>query len=215
MACDARKTDTRLAVVRVAAGPAAPRTLESTLRLPDAVDEIQFYPEIAGNARGDVIAVWEQFDGEHYRIWANSRAAGQGWGKAIPIEKNPSGHAYNPQVALNAHGSAIAVWVQADDAAGTRTVWSSRLETATGWKKATPVDRLAAAAAYSPHVAIDDQGHAMAAWQHGDGGQRTLRINRSRVASGWGLASPVEAARDTPPAPLVRTGQPQRKPGQR
>ena len=104
----------------------APRTLESTLRLGHEIDEMQFYPEIATNARGDAVAVWEQFDGERYQIWGNSRLAGREWGLASLLEMNRSGHAYNPQLALNLYGSAMAVWIQADSAANTRTVWSSR-----------------------------------------------------------------------------------------
>ena len=141
------------------------------------------------NARGDAVAVWEQFDGELYQIWGNSRLAGQQWGRATLLEANQSGHAYNPQLALNSYGSAMAVWIQADSAAGTRTVWASRFEAATGWGDAMRADGGdAVGAAYTPQVTIDERGHVTAAWQHagGDrGNRRTSRINRYRPGLGW------------------------------
>ena len=65
------------AQLTVAALP-TPKTLESTLQLSSDVDEIPCYPQIAESAHGDIVAVWEQFDGAHYSIWGNSRRAHQG-----------------------------------------------------------------------------------------------------------------------------------------
>ena len=50
------------AQLTVAALP-TPKTLESTLQLSSDVDEIPCYPQIAESAHGDIVAVWEQFDG--------------------------------------------------------------------------------------------------------------------------------------------------------
>ena len=65
--------------------PPAPETLESTLRLGPDVEEIPFYPQIAESPHGDIVAVWEQFDGAHYSIWGNSRRAHQDWGRAFTL----------------------------------------------------------------------------------------------------------------------------------
>ena len=198
-ACDLRVANPHAASAHTPSKAPAPRSLESTLRLVDEIDEMQFYPEIAMNARGDAVAVWEQFDGELYQIWGNSRLAGQQWGRATLLEANQSGHAYNPQLALNSYGSAMAVWIQADSAAGTRTVWASRFEAATGWGDAMRADGGdAVGAAYTPQVTIDERGHVTAAWQHAGGRGRTVRINRYRPDSGWGLASQLEADRRRP-----------------
>ena len=188
-ACDLRVANPHAASAHAPVKAPAPRTLESTRRLVDEIDEMQFCPEIATNVRGDAVAVWEQFDGELYQIWGNSRLAGLQWGRATLLEANQSGHAYNPQLALNSYDSAMAVWIQADSAAGTRTVWASRFEAATGWGDAMRADGGdAVGAAYTPQVTIDDRGHVTAAWQHAGGDQgtrRTSRINRYRPGLGW------------------------------
>lgn len=203
-ACDVRGADPHSASTHTPLQTPAPRTLESTLRLGHEIDEMQFYPEIATNARGDAVAVWEQFDGERYQIWGNSRLAGREWGLASLLEMNRSGHAYNPQLALNLYGSAMAVWIQADSAANTRTVCSSRFEAATGWGDAMRVDDGdAAGSAYAPHVAIDERGHVSAAWQHAQGSRRTVRVNRHRPDSGWGKASQKRRSRVAPGAAKV------------
>ena len=80
-----RTSQSMAAAQPIVAPPAAPETLESTLRLGPDVEEIPFYPQIAESAHGDIVAVWEQFDGAHYSIWGNSRRAHQGWGRAFTL----------------------------------------------------------------------------------------------------------------------------------
>lgn len=185
------KTSGAAMPVRVLEPLAAVRSLESTLQFSRDMDEISFYPEIASNERGDTVAVWEQFDGERYRIWGNSRPAGQAWRPAALLDTSQAGHAYGPQLALNAYGSATAVWVQADPGAGTRTVWSNRFEAATGWGQAIPAEAVPEGPASSPRVTIDERGHVTATWQQSAGSQRLTRTNRYRPGSGWGRATPA------------------------
>jgi hypothetical protein len=181
------------------APPPVPKTLESTLRLDPGVEEIPFYPQIAESRHGDTVAVWEQFDGEHYNIWGNSRRAHQDWGRARLIQANDSGHSYNPRVAINANGQAAAVWVQMNSAASSYAVWSSRLEPGADWARAVRVESGSAGKAernagpsYAPDVAIDDAGNAVAAWQQSDGRHVNVRANRFAVGAGWGDASQLE-----------------------
>ena len=188
------KTPRASAAIAAKPEPAvAAHTLEATLQMPNGIDEMPFYPEIARNVRGDVVAVWEQFDGEQYSIWGNSRPVGRDWGRATLLEAHQSGHAYGPRLALNAYGSAMAVWVQANHTTGTRTVRSSHLEIETGWSAVSPVDRSSEGLASSPQVAIDDRGHVTASWQQGEGSQRASRANRYRPGSGWGKAAMTSA----------------------
>lgn len=194
IACGVQIPGTKAAPVARPEPATAPRSLESTLQFPVGIDEMPFYPEIARNARGDSVAVWEQFDGVQYSIWGNSRPAGQDWGRATVLELHQSGHAYGPKLALNAYGSAMAVWVQSDNAASTRTVWSNHLNVATGWGQAMPVDGSPGGLASSPQVAIDERGHVTAAWQQADGSQRVGRANGYRPGLGWGSAIQVEVA---------------------
>ena len=186
----------------VAALP-APKTLESTLQLDPGVEEIPFYPQITESIHGDTVAVWEQFDGEHYSIWGNSRRAHQEWGRAHLMQTSDSAHSYNPQVAINASGQAMAVWVQMDSAQGTYGIWSSRLEPSAGWGAAVQVERDNTAPTYAPGIAINDRGHAVAAWQQSDGRRVHVRASRFTPGFGWGRASRLKRGEGDLGAPQV------------
>ena len=204
------RTSQSLAVAQpTVAPPPAPKTLESTLRLGPDVEEIPFYPEIAESAHGDIVAVWEQFDGARYSIWGNSRRAHQDWGRAQLIQTSDTGHSYNPRVAINAQGQAVAVWVQMSSALAACSIWSSRLEPGVGWGAAVQVERVKQVAgenagpAYAPGIAIDDRGHAVAAWQQSDGRRVNVRASRFTPGVGWGQASRLEQGKGDLGAPQV------------
>ena len=81
------------------------------------------YPQIAIDANGNALAVWHQYDGARYSIRANRYTPGIGWGAAGTIDDG-SGDAYNPQIALDANGNALAVWQQFDGASV--NIWANR-----------------------------------------------------------------------------------------
>ena len=200
----AQRTDPRPSAAQpMVAPPPAPKTLESTLQLDPGVEEMPFYPQIADSTHGDSVAVWEQFDGEHYNIWGNIRRAHQGWGRASLIQPSATGHAYNPRVAINANGQAAAVWVQMDSATGRYAIWSSRLEPGAGWGAGVQVETGDTGPTYAPHVAIDDRGNAVAAWQQSDSWRVNIRANRYVPGVGWGQASRLENGEGDLGAPQV------------
>jgi len=83
-------------------------------------------PQIAFDASGNALAVWEQWDGTRTNIWANRNTNGSGWGTAALIETDNAGGAHAPQIAFDASGNALAVWYQSD---GTRdNIWSNRYQ---------------------------------------------------------------------------------------
>jgi hypothetical protein len=63
---------------------------------------------------GSAIVVWSQSDGTHTSIWAN-RFNGTAWDGAITIEDNNANDANTPQIAMNAAGTAAAIWSQSVD----------------------------------------------------------------------------------------------------
>ena len=76
------------------------------------------YPQISVNGNGDAFAVWYQSDGTRYNAWSNHRLSSDSvWGTAELIENDNTGSAYDPQIAVDASGNALAVWRQND---GTR-----------------------------------------------------------------------------------------------
>ncbi len=83
-------------------------------------------PQHAVDTSGNAIVVWEHYDGTFNYIWANRYTADTGWGTAGPIESNNGGGAYEPQVAIDGNGNAIAVWSRWDTTH--QKIWASRYE---------------------------------------------------------------------------------------
>ncbi|WP_286220884.1 Ig-like domain-containing protein [Marinobacter apostichopi] len=131
-------------------------------------------PQIALDADGGAIAVWQQFDGARNNIWAN-RFDGGAWGAAEQIETDNAGSAVAPQIALDAKGRALAVWHQSD---GSRNhIWANRFDGNT-WREAELIETDEINRARSPQVAFDADGRAIAVWQQSDGARDNIWANR-------------------------------------
>jgi hypothetical protein len=148
-------------------------------------------PQIAFDAGGNALAVWEQYDGTRISIWANRYVAGAAWGTAELIETNNAGDAVTPKIALDASGNAIAVWQQSD---GIRAnVWANRYVVGAGWGKAELIETEAAWHANEPQVAVSANGNAMAVWrQGGNDGLWGIWANRYTPGAGWSAPEPIE-----------------------
>jgi hypothetical protein len=151
---------------------------------------IAYYPQIAIDAAGNALAVWQQSDGTRYNIWANRYTAGSGWGKAAMIETDNAGDAWSPQIAFDAEGNALAVWYQSD---GTRlNIWANRYTAGTGWGAAALIETDNAGDAWSPQIACDAAGNALAVWEQSDGTRYNIWANRYTAGAGWGTAELIE-----------------------
>lgn len=152
-------------------------------------------PQIAIDASGNALAVWEQTDGTRFNVWANRyTAATNSWGTAALIETDNAGGVANPQIAMDISGNAIAVWEQSD---GTRSnVWANRFTAATSsWGTAVLIENNSAGNAGAPQIAIDASGNAIAIFSQADGAQFNVYVNRYTAASNtWGTPSPENAA---------------------
>ena len=120
-------------------------------------------PQVAIDPAGNGLAVWTQFDGTRDNIWANRYSASTGlWGVAGPIE-NLVGDTGAPQIAIDADGNGLAVWIQSD---GTRNnIWANRYSANTGlWGVAARIENLVGDAG-APQIAIDTTGNALVVWR--------------------------------------------------
>jgi hypothetical protein len=72
------------------------------------------FPQVAVDAQGNAVAVWNQYDGANRLIVQGAvRPAGGVW--QAPIDVSAAGqNAYLPQVAVDAQGNAAAVWTRLD-----------------------------------------------------------------------------------------------------
>jgi len=144
-------------------------------------------PQIAANASGNAVAVWTQREGTITRIWSNVYTPGSGWGTAVPIVADITNSASAPQVAIDAQGNALAVWVE-KFATGRTYLESNRYTPAGGWTAtaAGSIETDNVGDANDPQIALDGSGNAMVVWT------RVGKVWSSRRPAGSGWEREVE-----------------------
>jgi hypothetical protein len=157
--------------------------------------------QIAINASGNAMAVWQQFDGTRNNIRASrfltGTDLGAGWSAAQPLETT-DGEALYPHVVLAASGHASAVWLQLVDA--DYYMLASRFDPIVGWgspSAISPPDALGL-----PKLALDAVGNAIAIWFQSsiDGAQ--VWTNRFS-ADQWGTAAPLDTTNNSNYEPQI------------
>ncbi len=136
------------------------------------------YPHVASDSSGNAMAVWMQWDGARYNVWANRYDAGtNSWGTAELIESDNAGHANIPRVAMDSSGNATAVWEQSDGAR--YNIWANRYVAGAGsWGTAELLETDDTGNAQNHAVAVDGSGNAVAVWQQSDGARDNIWANR-------------------------------------
>lgn len=149
-------------------------------------------PQVAVDANGNAIVVWQESDGMRYNIWAGRYTDAAGWGDVQLIESDNAGDAVSPKVAMGGDGRAIAVWEQFD---GVRSnVWGSRSDPVSGWDPAGLLEDDNVGGATRPEIAVDSYGTGFAVWQQFDGTNARVRRSQYSPLSGWEAPSFVQPA---------------------
>ena len=145
-------------------------------------------PQIAMDEGGNAIAVWKQYDGSDFHIWA-SYFDGRAWGAAEFIEtEDNTENSDSPQIAINNDGDAIAVWSQHD---GFRyNIWANNFD-GSAWDTAEMIESDNSGSATLPQIAMDDSGNAIAVWEQRDG-NRNISANYFN-GTAWGTARLIES----------------------
>ncbi len=171
----------------------------------DAGDTHAYTPQVAFDASGNAFAVWHQYDGTYWSIYANRYDAQAGAWEGAGLIETGDNNADSPQVAFDADGNAVAVWVQLD---GTySSIYANRYDAATGLWGTAELIETDANDAYNPQVDVDASGNAFAVWRQDDGtGTVTYDIyaNRYDAQSGaWGTAELIETGAGGTSSPQV------------
>jgi len=154
------------------------------------VESTALRSQVAMDANGNAIAVWQQTDGTRFDIWSNRYTTGVGWATEEPIELDDRGAALVPQVAMDPSGDAVAVWQHFD---GTRfNIWANRYAPDEGWGRAEPIETDDVGDATAPQVAVGPTGIAIVVWQQSDGMRDNIWSKRYTPSQGWGTPQPVE-----------------------
>lgn len=160
-------------------------------------------PAMDANSAGFGIVAWAQDDGTgSYSIAVRRYNADTGL-TDIALLESADGTASAPAVGVGEDGSAIVVWAQ-QETSGNIGIWASRLDPATGvWSQPELIEARADAGA-KPHVAVDPEGNAVAAWLQTDSsGTVNVWANRFEPESGWGQALLIEFLNGDADSPFV------------
>lgn len=167
-------TDTIIDVVQAATLPFGATTwipASASLSSPDAVKAFQ--PQVAVDCAGNAVAVWifKKDNTAPEVIQAATLLAGTNtWIPAsADLSSNPSGNALEPQVAMNCHGNAVAIWRILDLSNNTSSIQASTFSFASQtWTPTSDLVPKAGIVASQPDVAIDNYGNAVAVWVYFD-----------------------------------------------
>ncbi len=145
------------------------------------------YPQIVMNDKGDAIAIWTQQDGSsQYNLHARMFSDGS-WGRPVLLE-NTTGSVYNPRIAMNENGDAVAVWRQYDGAF--TSVYANEFVHGS-WGAATLLEDHDGFV-YYPQIAVDGDGNAIAVWYQSEGTYNNIYANRYSNRA-WGEAVLLES----------------------
>ena len=135
----------------------------------------------------------------------NVNAAAKSWQPALRVGAAIGGDSYEPQVAFDALGNAVAVW-QHVGAGGSRfDIWANRYLASSGWGTPQLIESDDSGSADKPRVGVDAAGNAVAVWEQRNPGGADSRVvaNTFTAAGGWGAAQTISRAGIEAYAPQV------------
>jgi hypothetical protein len=182
-----------LVVVVVALGFAPSALAAGGLQVPTVVSspgQEGVSPAVAVDPSGEAVAVWLNRYGSNWDIDASTRAVGGQWQQPAAIS-TPGDIGFHPEVAIDSHGDAVAVWRDGD----TDQVEAAIHRDGGEWQ--APVAISAAGDNEKPTVALDSSGEAVVVWERQEGSRYVIQAAFGSAESGvWGQ-----------PVDLSRTGQ--------
>jgi PKD domain len=141
-------------------------------------------PDLAVNARGDAVVVWQSDVGI---VEAASRPAGGAW-QTPAILTNSAENLHPAEVGIDASGEATAVW-EGQVGAEVRIVAASK-PAGGAWQ--TPVTLSAAGNnANEPRVAVNARGDAVAEWERPSGEELIEAATKPASSATWGGPAPL------------------------
>jgi hypothetical protein len=183
-----------------AAAQATP-TFLSAINVSDAGRD-GYEPQVAVDSSGNSLMVWTRSDGTNLRIEARFRAADGTFGATATISQ-AGRDAYQPQLALDPSGNAIAVWTQYDGAHG-RT--HAAFRPAGGSFGADQTISPGGRDAVAPQISIDSTGKAIAVWYAFDGATDRVQAAVRPAAGTFGAVQTLSTPGVEAYEPRIATG---------
>ena len=145
--------------------------------------------QVAVNASGQAVAVWQQPDGMSINIHAARFSPATGWHTPEPIDTEPE-TSQQPAVAIDAQGNAFVAWLRSEGSSN--SVWARRFTAQGGWGSPVLIEN-GLGDAGNPQVAVDGSGNAIVVFWQQEGGRVNIVANRYANGAGWGTATAIEA----------------------
>ena len=122
---------------------------------------------LAVDSAGNVTAVWEGIPtGEGHFVQACTKPVSGNWGPQVNISPDLADSTFNPQIAVNASGDAMAVWSGRTNALGSVwTIQSAFMPFGENWEVPIIISDNNASAFSFQQVALDSNSNATAIWR--------------------------------------------------
>jgi PKD domain-containing protein len=137
-----------------------------------ANEEVDGRPEVAVDQAGNAVAIWERHVGGEEIVEATERPAGGDWSEPQVLSL-PGEEGQRSQVAIDASGTAIAVWITGESSTD-YVVRSAARPPGGEWSEPEDVSD-AISEAVTPQLALDAGSEAVAVWTAFDAGDRILQ----------------------------------------
>ena len=182
-----------------AAAQATPMFLSAT-NVSDAGQDA-FEPKVAVDSSGNSLMVWTRFDGTNSRIQAKFRAANGGTSGPTQTISDAGADSFEPQVAFDPSGNAIAVWTYFSGGTG-RTF--SAFRPAGG--SFGGGQGISSAGTNAPQISIDSTGKAVAVWYRFDGVTDRIQAAVRPAGGNFGAVQTLSAPGVEAFEPMIAAG---------
>lgn len=142
-------------------------------------------PQIAIDCFGNATVIWEQFNGNHWAIYASSKPVNSHWQSTPSLLSLIGQNASAPQVAYDSFGNATAVWQSSD---GYHSIIQASTKALDGNWQALP-EKISSQGwnAKNPQILIDSFKTATVVWQASDGEHETIQAASRLFPDKWQL----------------------------
>lgn len=149
------------------------------------------FVKLAMSGDGSAIAVWQQYDGNRYSIWANNYSYSNGWGESYLLE-DTNYDSKLPEIAMNRQGDAIVTWQQ--QISGFDNIVANIYDASSQTWAGVQNIEANSGSAYFPQVFLSNSGQAMVVWLQYNGINYNIWANTYDFqTNNWGVAGSVES----------------------
>ena len=178
----------------------------------DAGQASQVDPGLALDGNGDVHAIWSDYRGNAYLIYAAVRPAGHGWGASAKVTDHTPivGQSY-PSIAADASGNTYAMWSEVVDVPPNLMAHAYFAYRPAGGDWGTNEQVSGGGRAWSPIINANPGGDAYAVWYEWGSGDTDIYFALRPAGGSWGPDvhindDPNQAYQENPAAAVDDSG---------